>query len=125
MLTFIVLGLAVGMGALSPRFNLANPQMASAGLGGISFMLLALLCTGLLTTMTFSTALGLMLFQHHIDNGLSWQFALKTSYGQYGLLPIIGWVGANLFTLIVYHGSIRLGAKRLEAMLGQDVQVEG
>ena len=72
MLTFIVLGLAVGMGALSPRFNLANPQMASAGLGGISFMLLALLCTGLLTTMTFSTALGLMLFQHHIDHGLSW-----------------------------------------------------
>ena len=65
MLTFIVLGLAVGLGALSPRFNLANPQMASAGLGGISFMLLALLCTGLLTTMTFSTALGIMLFQHH------------------------------------------------------------
>ena len=125
MLTFIVLGLAVGMGALSPRFNLANPQMASAGLGGISFMLLALLCTGLLTTMTFSTALGLMLFQHHIDHGLSWQLALNTTYTQYSVWPALGWVGANIFTLLVYHGAIRLGAKRLEATLSQEVQVEG
>ena len=38
LLTLMVLGLSVGMGAVNPRFNLPNPQVAAAGIGGISFM---------------------------------------------------------------------------------------
>lgn len=125
LLTFVVLGLAVGLGAINPRFNLPNPQMVSAGLGGISFMLLALLSVGLLSSMTFTTALGLMLCQHHVDLGLSWGFGIQTAYERYDLWPLLGWIGAHLFVFLVYQGTMRLGAKRLEAMLSHDVQVEG
>ena len=78
-----------------------------------------------LSSMTFTTALGLMLCQHHVDLGLSWGFGIQTAYERYDLWPLLGWIGAHLFVFLVYQGTMRLGAKRLEAMLSHDVQVEG
>lgn len=125
LLTFVVLGLSIGMGAIKPRFNLPNPQVAAAGFGGISFMLLALLCTGLLVAMTFPSAMGLMSIQAHLDRGLGWGVGIQSAYDLYGVWPLTGWVGANLFALIIYKVSLSIGSSRLERALSQDVKVEG
>lgn len=125
MLTFVILGLSIGMGAISPRFNLPNPQVAAAGFGGISFMLLALFCTGLLVTMTFPSAMGLMSLEIHLNKGLPWRVGIQSAYDTHGVWPLVGWIGANLFAVIVYKLSIKIGSNRLEQVLNQDIKVEG
>ena len=103
----------------------AQLQAAAAGFGGISFMLLALFCTGLLVAMTFPTAMGLMSIQLHLSEGLSWQVGFQSAYDLHGIWPFAGWIGANLFALLIYTLSINLGAKRLDSVLSQDIKVEG
>ncbi len=125
LLTLMVLGLSVGMGAINPRFNLPNPQVAAAGIGGISFMLLALLCTGILIAISFPSAMGLMSLQIHLDEGLSWQVGILSAYDQYGSWPLLAWLGANSFAVVVYKLSIKLSAKHLQRALSQDLKVEG
>ena len=125
LLTLMVLGLSVGMGAINPRFNLPNPQVAAAGIGGISFMLLALLCTGLLISISFPSAWCLMSLQTHLNDGLTWQVSIELAYNQYDLWPLIAWIGANIFTVVVYKLSIKLGAKHLQRALSQELKVEG
>ena len=125
LLTLVVLGLSVGMGAIKPRFNLANPQVAAAGLGGISFMLFALLCTGLLVAMTFPSAMGLMSLEIHLNQGLSWKVGIQSAYDLYGVWPFVGWIGANLFAFLTYKIALSTGARHLEIALTHDVHVEG
>lgn len=125
LLTLIVLGLSVGMGAMRPRFNLPNPQMASAGLGGISFMLLALICSGLFIAMTLPTALGLSIYQTHTERVQDIGIGIKAAYDLYYIWPYIGWIGANVLAVLIYRAALYLGSKRLEATLCDEFEVEG
>ena len=125
LLTSVVLALSVGMGAIKPRFNLANPQVAAAGPGGISFMLLALFCTGLIVAMTFPSAIGLMSIEIHLNQGLSWGMGIQSAYDLYSIWPFAGWIGANLFTLLIYRIALSVGSRHLESALTHDVKVEG
>lgn len=125
LMTLIVLGLSVGMGAMRPRFNLPNPQMASAGLGGISFMLISLACSALMILMTIPTAMGLMLYQTHIDRSQSVAIGIQAAYDLYHIWPVIGWLGANFVAFLIYRTALRLGSKSLQAALYEDLKVEG
>jgi hypothetical protein len=40
--TWAICGLGVGLGAISPRFHLANPTRIASGIGGVVFMLLGM-----------------------------------------------------------------------------------
>ena len=106
MITLGVTSLGVGIGALYPRFNVANPATISTGFGGIVYMIVTLLYIGVVV---LAVAYPAYLY-------LEAQFRNTP-------LPGAFWSGAAvaLLFLIVVNGlavrlPIRLGAKSLAEM---------
>jgi hypothetical protein len=109
------MGLAVGMGAMFPQFNLPNPMTAVAGLGGILFMLMSLVYLAGLIVLSIPLTKGLDLFQNGVtlhslwfDSDLGWS---NLSVGVWMLGSIIGvltWASGT------YHFSLKLGSRQLE-----------
>ena len=125
LLAFGVLGLGIGMGAANPRFNLPNPMMVASSLGGISFMLIALLYLFALIILSYLPGVALTLALEASSEGASFAESVAQSYNAWGIYPYLSWVGANLLSIGVYLGSLYLGARRLERLLLDDVTVEG
>ena len=103
-----IMGLAVGMGAMFPQFNLPNPMTAVAGLGGILFMLLALVYLAGLMLISIPLTKSIDLLQ----NGFTFHSLWVDSSS--GLLALCSLFGILLWTGGTYFGSLFLGARQLE-----------
>jgi ABC-2 type transport system permease protein len=97
-------GLAVGMGAMDPRFDESNPARIASGIGGVLFMLFALFY---LVAVTAIMVWPVVAFDTMLEQGWwpRWDRWLK-----YGGLLVAGFA----LTAAVHHVPLRLGARRLE-----------
>ena len=101
-----VVSLGVGMGALKPRFDLANPMMVASSLLGATFMLLALLYLVLLCALSYPIIRDLdVLYKgfHVQPYGLAW-WALS-------------FMSLHALCALVYWGALKFGTRGLERAL--------
>ncbi|MCB9548695.1 MAG: hypothetical protein H6706_23050 [Myxococcales bacterium] len=97
-------GLGVGLGALSPRFDLDNPARIAGGMGGVVFMLLGLVY---LLAVTAAVVWPVQVLRAGVLHGF-WPSARGMA------LAIALLVLALALTWVCHHLPLRLGARALE-----------
>ena len=102
------MGLAVGMGAMFPQFNIPNPMTAVAGLGGILFMLMSLVYLAGLMIISIPLTRGI----DFLHNGFT--VASLWTDSNLGLWMIGSVIGLLIWSGGTYRLSLRLGARQLE-----------
>ena len=107
-MTYALTGMSVGMGAMEPRFDVANPAKIASGIGGVLFMLTGV---GYLVVTTAMLLAPVYWFR----------VALETSY----LVPLSRTilyvtlvVAVLVVSLVAHHLPLWLGARKLDQRAG-------
>jgi ABC-2 type transport system permease protein len=98
-------GLAIGLGAIYPRFHVDNASKVAAGFGGIMFMFLGFALLAGVIALSFAPSWGLL------------HYALDGTWGLGGsskVLAISCTAGLIISPPVVGCATVWLGAKRLE-----------
>jgi ABC-2 type transport system permease protein len=105
-MTFGIVGLAVGLGALYPRFRIENAARMAWGFGGAIFMILSMVFIGVLVVLEAWPVYILFMagFRHHVLSLLQWMAVCGSFAG--GVLVI------GTATLL----PMKLGLKNLQEM---------
>jgi ABC-2 type transport system permease protein len=99
-----ILGLAVGMGAMTPRFDLANPMQISSSFGGMAFMLVALFYLVCFGVSWHWIVYQMVIYQEQLfDQMATWKLVLSVlvSHGM---------------AILFFQWPIRLGIRKLETL---------
>jgi len=106
LLTMGIVSLGVGLGAMKPRFDLANPMMIASSLGGVGFMLSSLLYLVGSCLLVYPAILAFEVETEGIYNdhfGWGW--------------TTLSLIGLHLFSFGVSWAALHSGAKGLERAL--------
>jgi ABC-2 type transport system permease protein len=106
LMTFALVGLATGMGAIYPRFNAENTTQVAGSYGGLAFMVLAVL---FILAQVALLAWPSVLYLWHQDNNLPVRPGLAVQMGVCAVLS----VGLSMVTL---REAMRRGVRALEAL---------
>jgi ABC-2 type transport system permease protein len=104
-----ILGLALGMGAISPRFDLANPMQVAASFGGTAFMLLALLYMILLSASLHWIIYAFVIQQDQLFDKVDlWKI-------------IVSGIFAHVISYLFFKIPLKIAEKRLNQIWIQDI----
>lgn len=108
LMTVGLCGMGVGMGAMAPRFHLANPARIASGMGGVLYMLSGL---AYLVVMLLLIGWPLAALYRFMEHGYA---PRGGQMGRYAAMV----VGALLLTAVVYRVPLWWGARALERREG-------
>lgn len=103
LITYALAGLGVGLGALTPRFDLDNPARIASGMGGVVFMLLGL---AYLVVVSLLLAWPIRVLRSGLQG--VWPTGTRMAW------PIALLVAALALTWLCHHVPLRMGRRALE-----------
>lgn len=103
-MVFGIVGLAVGLGAIFPRFHVDNPARIATGFGGFLYMITSLLFVGI--TVAFEGYPTYIIFWAQLSH-----YSLKTHEV---LMVLMCFASAFILNIVAFYLPMKLGIKYLE-----------